>query len=753
MLRRRVEIGGPTHEGPGHRPVRPVRYARPGGDISDKRHGRTERRYRCRRRLLETCACIWLCLIVWRSDICATTALAWPEYFVPPVSTQAEDTSRFTIGTRQEVYGQTIESRDSLQWRYADSAQRFLQKAQYELIRHYETKQFLDLGGSYARTRFLGREITFGLDWAPWLKLRQASGSYGGFQGTIDVGPMMKGRFWDIPVGLRAGFSATGWNENISVDLREIQYADFHGAAGFYGGLRLGEPGWRPFEEIPLYGSLSAFGRSLEQAGLAVVLGSAFYGEGVPSGDSLFVYIADSLGDGRVSLLSEAAEDKTKLTDTPWRIENALHLSTALKGASRLFFIPSLIYALDQRILTYPDEPERLDDRKNTVNTLTILAETDPDLVVRYHAGLQFQLEDEDKLFRAEFPAVVERDSLDASMLDSLRVNNEDYRGTAALMEHSLTIPFRNGMALMYEYRISRNSFMYPNETPVAYWGGAPDSSMYNDRDIDRQRQTHNLHAVLLETDSWQGAVRGQYSREVKNYIRASRSGNNRTDRTYLVVASLSSRREERFQLSEMLTAEAKTSEWMYPSVHQGPGESQAPDYSRKFASSLKGHIRFSDQWMVKGRWYEAYWDEGRWYGAEYFVDTAEIDTVPEHLDYYAIERKSTEYTVGLSVRYNPRPDLALELGSTLQDIFHREYHDSTYETFHNQNGYLLKPYIEFAWRSARRWNVSVRIERTINTYDDCYDDTYYEDGGQWWQKWDWWRRDWDINAQLSFRL
>lgn len=703
-------------------PALPVARTRYGGRHTVMGCGSEVRRY-----ILLACTCILLLLDVSYAAGTGTMLFSWPEWFLPPVPEDNEDTSRLVIGTQQEVYGQTVESFDSLQWRYADSSQVFLQRAQYELTRIRETQnQFLDLSGRYVRETFLGRAMSLGLDWSPWLVLSQRSATNGGFEATIDVGPVLEAQPWGIPLELRGGFSAKAWNNSIPADLIDTRYEDFHGAPGGYGGLRVGEPGWRPFDEVPFYGSLSAFGRSVEDAGLAVVLGSVLYGQGIPSGDSLFIYASDSLGNGRDPSLSEVADGKTRFIDTPWRIENALHVAAAFKGAQRFYLVPALIYALDQRLVTHPDEPTPLNDRKNTVNSLTFTAETDTSFIVRYRGGIRFELQDEDKLFRWDLMELASRPN--AGML--LLKNNEDYDGTVAIMEHSLSVPFRNGMELAYAYSISRHSKAYRNELP--------DSTIFNYEDNDRQRQEHALRTVFVNTDSWQGTLRGEYSRQVLNYVRAYRSGANRTHRGYLIEASLAHVRGERFQLSEVLTAEANTTEYEYPSVHQGGDRDGAPPYSRRFTSLLSGSVRFNQQWMLTGEWRETYWDEGRWYGAEYFVDTAVIDSVPEKLDYYAIERKATQYTIGLSLRYTPREGLLMELGSTLEDMFRREYDGRDYETRHSGRGYVLEPYMLLRWRARRWWDIAARIERHINTYDE--------------QVWDW-DRNWDINVRIGLRM
>ncbi len=623
---------------------------------------------------------------------------------MPAPELRLEDSARFHAGGRQTVVaeGRSFESRDTLRWIAFDSLWWFRQNVVYELSRKYETQyQNLDLSGQYLRSRLAGREMALGLEWTPWLNLMQRANATGWFQGVVDLGPVWRAEPAGIPVLLRGGFSARGWNDQVPESVFDTPYDGFRASPGFYGGMSAGR-GNRVVPQLPLYLSASAFGRYIEDAGFATAIGGALYTGGIPSGDSLFVYVADSLSDGRESYLSETSGGRTAAISTPWRIRNVLRVSAGLKGAVRLHVVPAVVYTYQNSALEYPEDPPgHLGDQRMSLHRVGLIAVTDTLLFFRYRGGLTLDFTGSDAAERANSYLVGD---------SAVRVPqaSDDYDGGASTMEHVVAVPFRYGGRLEYRYFISRHSTTYRNEAVPAI----PE----NFDDHDRQRQEQDVQVVLLDGERWQAGMSGGFTKDVLNYVTPERSGRNRTDRQYSLSATAAYRRNERLLISESLRAEANSAEFEFPQVHQGPEET--PKYSRRFVSVLSASLLLGEHWWVKGKWNQTYWDDGRWYAREYLEEQIALGTV-ERVDYYAVERKSTEYRVELQLGWTPRKNLLLETGAALQDIYQREFSGSRYEVRHYGNGYVLEPYLRADWLLRDRFRLHAYVKRYVDTFDE----------------------------------
>jgi hypothetical protein len=401
----------------------------------------------------------------------------------------------------------------------------------------------------------------------------------------------------------------------------------------------------------------------------------------------------------------------------------------------------------------FPDEPGLLGDRRNTLHTVDLLAQTDTLFPLAYRGGLKLEFEQEEKLFRSSVSDTLVSDTTYRGTLrdglpsvdtivttnrDSLVKVNQDYQATAAVMEHELRLPMPNGMALWYSYQVSRRSVTYTNPRRI--------DSLLNDGDYDRQRQLHEAGFCGVDNERWTADLVLRYSRQVLNFVKATRSGQNSTDRTWLVQARLAYHRDSSLQVGEVLSAEANASEWQYPGVHQGPDG--APPFRRSFTSMLTGTWWITGGVGLRAAWQEAYWDQGRWYGSEYFSTVSGADTL--RLDYYAIERKSTQYKVLLALLGRPVEGVSVELGGSFGDIYDRTFvrRTGSYRDLEPGNSYMVQPYLRFDWRMARHLRVAASIERYLDLYHDS------ARPGGWYEHW-YWGADayWDARLTVSWRL
>jgi hypothetical protein len=676
------------------------------------------------------CRCALLCVAAFAAGALGGEArLVWPECLVLPEGEKPGDTARLSFGSQQVHFRSSFESRDTLKWVRMDSTSRLLQQVRYELERHAaEQRQVIDLTGRYLRLQPWHLPLNAGIEWTPYAVLSERDSTVAGLSGTVDIGPVVAARVFGVPTELRGGFSAWGWNDNLTIGNEHIDalYDSSHGAPGYYGGFLLGGSE-RLTPHVPLYMSLSAFGRSVAHAGEAEGSAVVQYGQGVPSGDSLFVYMTDTVADGRHASFSDAADGKTRYLDAPWRIANSLVAGAGLKGAARLHLVPSLAYTFTQALVTYPDEPNMLSDRMNSRHSLCGFLETDSAFAIHYRAGLRFEFGAEDNLFRAHLS-----DTLTANNRDSLATKNQDHDATGAAMEHRLAIPFgNNGMGVWYNYVIDRKSETYTNPIRV--------DTVRNYKDNDRQFQSHDAGFTLVDNRRWTGALSYTFTRQVLNYVNRRWSAQNGTDRTHLLQLKLSYHQDSTFQLSEVVGAEVNAAEWQYPLVHQG--QAGAPAFRRTFTSVLSGTWWFIEQLGVRARWDESYWDQGKWYGDAYFSTVDGHDTL--RLNYYAIDRKSTQYDLSLAILAKPLEGMAFEARATFGDIYDRVFSDSTrsYIIRDNGIGYVLKPFFGFQWRLGAGLVAAAGIERYLNLKRDQHGDWSAED------------RYWDARLVVGWRF
>jgi hypothetical protein len=707
-----------------------------------------------RRRLLPATAAVALAALCGRVQ--AQDELSWPLFFAPESTIVPADTARLRFWSRQHSFARNkanrFESVDSLVYHREDSAWEFRQRVWYDLARRWQSSndsvdqghlysaqnQYLDLGGHYLRSSPWQWMSRWGLHWRPWFVLQQPSA----FQAAVDLGPVFEFSPGGVPISVQGGLAATGWNDDIPDDIWETRYADFHGAPGVYGGIRIGD-GRRLVPHVPLRMVLEGHARTVDGNGIGLARGTLLYREGIPTGDSLFVYLADSLLDGQESSLRDR-EGHTRFINSRWRIENLLRGAVGLKGAYRLHFQPSISYALRHYLITYPDEAI-LSDRKDVAHEAQVGLESDTLLFFRYRGALGIEYKDEDWLFRADpvepsWAWVVENGEQKRviSNFDSLRVSNKDNKTGVISMLHRVGFPLPGNREMWYKYFISRSSRTYLNPSDV--------DTALNHGDLDRLLSRHRLGAVLFKEQRWSADLRGEFARDITNYVKRQRSQHNQTMRTYIIGARVGFHPSERFRIDEDLSARSSRTEYQYPHVHQGANE--CPPYTRKFESRLSGELALGRRLRLHASYRAVYSDIGRWYGREYFPapdDTASTVARPERMDYYAVESKATETEIECWFSAMVRQGLTAELGAQFRDIYEQQFEGNGYDTNHGGIGYELEPYLRVAWDFRERLRVRFAAEWYVNTYGLG---TYLEQ-----QDWGAAFGNWDITLGVNLRL
>ncbi|MDR0331737.1 MAG: hypothetical protein LBH93_08530, partial [Chitinispirillales bacterium] len=190
----------------------------------------------------------------------------------------------------------------------------------YELRRDklQNTRHYLSAAGSleYALENARYSWITPGLDWSPVV---QHSSDRGGSNAlmTFDIGPLANFSVKGVPVTLRTGISGRRVDSLASA----LSLGDNRQSVGAYGAFAAGsEEELLPF--APFYFYADGLGRQIENSSMTSITSSALGALQIGERDSLLVYGAASLFNGREGYLEGSADSRAALfTETPWRVE------------------------------------------------------------------------------------------------------------------------------------------------------------------------------------------------------------------------------------------------------------------------------------------------------------------------------------------------------------------------------------------------------------------------------------------------
>jgi hypothetical protein len=645
-----------------------------------------------------------------------TTALAqsnqWPVFFgIPQKVTSRADSARLTISSNAKVFESYEKNQTTLEWQPALDAARLVQRSTFETSHeemNHATNQYIDLSGKILKDSILPGNGNLGLEWTPvsFLNVRQSGG---GFQTTGDLGPLIEMNMYDIPVMVKGGISGNSWSDSLPSPVSQSRMNDVHGAAGFYGACRIGDT-LRPVPGTSLYANGGAFVRSINQAGLAVVTGSALFAHGLGNGDSLFAYYGDSLSNGKENFWGSAgAGNRQQYVNTPWRIARSYLAAGGIKSKERFGFQPSVIYSFAENSVAYPTLQSVLSDVKERLHSLNFQLGTKSSLPVLYQGGLKISWGDEEWLFASDLSerAFSNRPPT-PRQLDSLRIKLGDYGKYQAISDHALSITLPHELQVTYKlsaYRDSRTytfSYKYDSNND-----GIPDTIRNND-DNDRITVNNHLGISRSQFHGMDAEVYGEYSTYTLNFLKKERSADNYTEDGFRLGLNLQYRPSERFFIDERISADAEISDFLYKQVHIDPFD--PPPYKRRFASLFSTVWNPFDGWELHGRWVENLYDNGYWYGREYRKKDAQRETG----DFYAIENKTIDYTLEAGCAM-VRTIFRLEGGCLFREIYDQRFEENVYRTSRLTEGHVVEPYTEFRLK-YRSFSLKGRVTRMIRT-------------------------------------
>lgn len=624
----------------------------------------------------------------------------WSDNFSLPelTNTISSDTILPVIIKSENTANDIFKSRNEFEYNKTFNSNLIHQHFIY-LLTNYKNSivnQYVDLSGKWVNRGIFKGKGDIGLDWTPGLYCYKSSNT-GIFQAPVDFGPLIDFNIASIPVQIRSGISAYGWNNEFH-PRSSLLTQNYHGEPGYYVGCNIGDSLLHWFE-LPIVANVSALGKSIGSTALGVIKSSLKTAWENGSGDSIYFCLGDSLSNGKE--LYETGSNSTLYSTVPWKVEHSLLLLGALRGKERFFIRPGVIYFYSVKTIEYPSEPDLLDNVRNNKNGLTLQVASNQQKVLTYDGGISFVWEKADWMYN-ESASEIERDTTGKKQ----SINISDYNEYTALTDHDISFRLPYGIVLNYQLHALRDLKKFP------YSYKKSGEVITNENEGDRVRIL-NHGGLIIESDPTRSIE--LYGETVKNYLyyyRKSRSGESQISNE-LKVGAIAAFSLGKFRCSENIFAQAEKTDYKFKEVHKGR-LFDPPPYSRKFTSLMNASWYLNEQWTITGKWNETYYDKGKWYGKAYSDTTYKIVR-----DFYAIDSKSIDYSVQLLTTYSKK-NIKLECGFLFRDRYLQYYDFSDGKNMEEPfgKGYIMEPSLDLEYRFLNT-SIMSKVTRKVNSLDD----------------------------------
>ncbi len=650
------------------------------------------------------------CLLAWCAAYSQNVQWPYDLQITQQEPKTAADSTRTEFVSRQNLFINTFKNKDSFSIAQNSASSIVRQAALYDL--NYNTvagsrNQYFDLSGSALRKGLVSPGLTLGMDWTPVLILNSNVANQA-MLASLDLGPVAQMNYFHVPMVMRGGYAAKRWGDSVAPGKFPLgRSGGLSGDNGYYGAFEIGDFA-SPLPAGPLFASVKGYGRNMETSKLIAGVGSALLARGFPTGDSLFVSYSDSLVDGRDASLSEASQGKSRFITNARRVERSYQLSGGVKGKDRFFLQPSMAYSFSRYSIRFPVSGILTGDRQATDNAVTMMLRTDTTRFINYHGGLRIDRENEEKLGGANIDMKI---NADTSNLDSLRVKINDYNGYKAAMDHTLSVVSPGGMGFQYTFSISRYAQTYPRYFLLGR------DTVRNYDDNDWIVQSHHIDATVFSHKSQKITLSGDYSSNLRYYLKKERSSDNATDQLYRLGLSLMGNPVDKVRLEEDAQVEAKRTTYEFPLV-QARNENYPP-YSRRFTSKFSLSWNCFNKDTLWAEWNEIYSDQGYWYNSDY---RDKSDTTPVTLgNYYAILGKTWDHSITLKGAHSMSEHLLLTAGSSLQGIYELDFRSRRYVPNRSMIKYVMTPFLGVSSAMNEHMRVNIALRRYIDTITDDY--------------------------------
>jgi hypothetical protein len=612
--------------------------------------------------------------------------------------TVSADTSKILpIKVTSELTANDIfKSKNSITFYQKNNSYLIQQNLEY-LFSNYNNgiqNHYIDLSGKYLKRDIFKSKVDLGLDWTPGLYYYRSKNS-GVVQVPVDFGPVIDLNLLSIPVEIRGGLSAYGWNNEFN-RTTGLSVSSYHADPGYYGGCNIGDTLLR-WLGLPVVANVSVLGKSIGSTALGVVKSSLKTVWGSSSTDSIYFTIGDSLSNGKE--LYSAGTNSTLYSTTPWKVEHNFSLTGALRGKERFLFRPAVLYSYSVKTMKYPTQPDLLDNVRTSKNSLVFQAASGEDALIAYNGGISFAWNNTDWIYNENMAKIT-------ADLKKQSTNLSDCEEYTALTDHDVYLRLPYHFALNYQLHASRCSKVYP------YSYTAAGEVITNENESDRVRILNHGGLLFETTDTTAYELYGEYAQNYNYYYKKARSGESQTTDEYKIGFNANATLGP-LQMGEKVFAEVDRSDYKFKDVHKGDNF-DPPAYSRKISSLMIVSWPINEQWTVTGKWNETYYDNGKWYKKAYSDSLHVIEN-----DYYAIESKTTDYSVQLLTGYLIG-NAQFEGGILLRDSYLRYFNNEIngFKSDDGGKGYIMEPSLVFRYFVADML-VATKIIRKINTLDE----------------------------------
>jgi hypothetical protein len=588
-----------------------------------------------------------------------------------------DDTSFFSIQNETSIF-EIKKNRTLLSYsKFQDSAY-FSQQLEYLLTDYNrkEMKHVLNVSGKYTKKKHIFSGMNIGLDWNPDIYMHRRD-SVLSLEVPVDFGPVVSTELFKIPVLVRGGISALGYNNNLKKSDQALNGGSYHGDPGYYGGCMLGDT-LSPLFSLPIFARFSFYGKSIGNKGLAIATSSVKAGFDLGSGDSVFALVGDSLSNGKE--LSTSSLAQSKYTNAYWIIKHKFSASGAIRGKERLFTRPAVIYNYFVNTIRYPSQQELLSDVKTSGNAVTLQLSSDINSRIMYDGGLTYGVSDINYLYNRDVSRI--QNSSNTMLLNAKYAS---YKEVLAISDHDLLLQLSPMLTFNYQLHATSTSRRYP-----FIWLDSARVEHKNPNESDLVRVLHHGGLIFEKDSSVTTEIYGEYAKNYHYFYRKSMSGTSTIRDDYKIGLDMN------FKIGPLRIIEnayviAQKSDFKFVSVHRGDNF-DPPPYSRIFSSLLIINWNIFERLAITGKWNEMYYDDGRWYGQAYSDSAREITT-----EFYGIERKSLLYTISLGAEYYLN-NAVIGGGLVIRDENVRNFNPESGEYLINEEdekGYYLQPSIQ----------------------------------------------------------
>lgn len=613
----------------------------------------------------------------------SSAAVEWPSLLVI-YEEIPEDSSSLSFSSASTLYDLTLRTASDLMYQFQDSLGSREQHIEYQLLNDPQLSvrnQYLELPGEALRRSNRISDMRYGLAWRPRVDMNtRREGA--GLDGVTSFGPALEISRYGVMGRAEAGLIARGWNSSLDSGILEAEFRDLRWDPGVFGKWQFGENGMSRLGDSPFWVGGDVYGEVVDTFTAASARGAVRMGLELESGDSMFVYYADSLTRGQLGTFAEFRDYSQDV-----RTSRSLMGMAAFRGKNRLHLDPFLVYSFSQNSDWYPEELELYRDRRGRTHAASLGVSSDSVWSISWSGGFGLRWIDEDKVFRTSLRGIGPNGELsDSTDREAVWADIRDSRGFEAFFNQHLEKFWFDRFGLRYDFAISRRSRRYPK----MYLDGA---EIEAGDDYNIISEEHRVTAIPFKGEHAEFSVYGYYGKNMSVYLKKARSADNTIDTTYRIGIDAEVGSEMELNAVGRLWMEVKRTQHQFPEIYKATVSERIPEsppgYFRKYTLEVEPSWNMREWLSFETGVRSVYWDDGYWNDPAYF------DSIwAGFREEYKIQKKSFEYSVDMELGVQPIPFIEITGGFRFGDIYYRVFDGVSGDYMANDllEGHKLEP-------------------------------------------------------------